>query len=62
MKFYHFECPVCEYDDKELGRFATEQEIYCGLCAADNGRDVLVKRWPVDSDEGDLHIPKIANT
>lgn len=47
---YHFECPVCEFDDGELGRLATEHEIYCGMCAADNGRVVRLVRWR----EGDL--------
>lgn len=45
-QFYHFECPVCEFDDKEAGALATERRIYCGMCAGDNGRDVLLVRWP----------------
>jgi hypothetical protein len=40
-----FECPVCEYDHKEAGKLATDQQIYCVLCAGDNGRDVLLRKW-----------------
>ena len=47
---YHFECPVCEYDDKEAGRLADETQIYCGMCAGDSGKDVLLKRWPATSE------------
>jgi hypothetical protein len=46
MTEYHFQCPECGFDDKEAGQFATEKQIYCGLCAGDNGRDVLLHRWP----------------
>jgi len=42
---WHFECPVCGFDDAEHGRLATDAQIYCGECAGDNGRDVLLKRW-----------------
>lgn len=41
---YEFKCPVCNFDHKELGRLLYEHEIYCGICAEDNGRDVTVSR------------------
>lgn len=43
---YHFQCPVCEFDDKEAGRLAQESETNCPLCAGDTGHFVLLKRWP----------------
>ena len=48
---YHFECRECGYDDKEAGKLATEKQIYCGLCASDNGRDVLLHRWPARAEQ-----------
>jgi rubredoxin len=41
---YYFECPVCGFDHHEAKRLAEEDEIYCPLCAGDNGRDVRLKR------------------
>lgn len=52
---YHFLCPVCEYGDAEAGKLATESQIYCGLCATDNGVDVLLKRWPAKEGDADDH-------
>jgi hypothetical protein len=43
-RLFHFECPVCGFDDNEAGSLASESQIYCGLCAEDNGKDVLLKR------------------
>lgn len=46
MKLFHFVCPVCDFDDEEAKRLSTFDQIYCGLCAEDNGHDVQVRRWP----------------
>ncbi len=45
VESYHFECPVCGFDDDEAGALAPEHAIYCGMCAGDNGRDVRLRRW-----------------
>lgn len=42
---YHFECKVCEYTDKEAGRLAREQDIYCPLCLEDCGHFNRLRRW-----------------
>lgn len=42
---YEFECPECGFDNKEAKKLATEQQKYCGMCAGDSGRDVLMRRW-----------------
>jgi hypothetical protein len=47
---HHFECPACEFNDVEAKLYASPDEIYCSLCAADNGRDVLLIKWPVIPD------------
>ncbi|MBY0561546.1 hypothetical protein [Hyphomicrobium sp.] len=43
---YHFECPVCGYDETESGQLATEGQRFCGLCAADCGPDEVLIKWP----------------
>lgn len=43
-KLFWFRCPVCDYDSAEAGYLHEEKTqpiLYCGLCASDNGRDVL---------------------
>lgn len=44
-KRWHFSCPECWYDDSEAGGLATDEQIYCGICADDTGRAVLLRRW-----------------
>jgi hypothetical protein len=53
-----FECPVCEYDHKEAGALATDQQIYCALCAGDCGRDVLLRRWLPEEHRADRATPE----
>ncbi len=48
IRRWHFECPECEYDDREAGQLATNNEIYCPLCASDSGHIVTLKRWLQD--------------
>lgn len=48
---WHFKCPECDYDDKEAGRLATDDEIYCALCFSDCLHKVLLKRWPATGEE-----------
>lgn len=48
---YHFRCPVCEDNDEEAGYLADEQQIYCGTCAGDTGKDVRLERWPAQEGE-----------
>ena len=43
-RLYHFECPECGYDDAEAGVLATEKQCYCGLCAGDTGKEVLIRK------------------
>ena len=43
---WHFECPVCQFDDKEAGRLATDTERFCTLCSEDSHRLVALRRWP----------------
>jgi hypothetical protein len=47
VTYYEFSCPECGFDHEEAGRLATEREIYCGVCAGDCGRDVLLSRRAV---------------
>lgn len=42
---WHFECPDCQFDDKEAGELATDSEVYCPLCAADSGHTVTLRKW-----------------
>jgi hypothetical protein len=48
---YHFECPVCEYDDAELGRCLPWGDHYCGLCWADNRRAVRLRLTRIQETE-----------
>jgi hypothetical protein len=48
IRRWHFRCPECEFDDAEAKALATDDEVYCGMCAADCGRDVRLKRWLED--------------
>lgn len=42
---YRWECPECKYDWNESNSLATEREVYCGLCAEDCGRNVVIRKW-----------------
>lgn len=46
MTLYRFECHDCGFDDIEAGELATEEQVYCPLCAEDSGRAVRLFRWP----------------
>lgn len=48
---WHFECPECEFDDKEAGQLADDDTIYCSMCAEDTGHIVLLRRWLADQPE-----------
>ena len=50
---YEWECPECGCSSRETGRLATEQQVYCGLCAGDTGRDVRLNRWRPGEGAGD---------
>lgn len=41
---WHFECPDCGFDDKQLGRLAVDNQRYCGTCSQ-NGKNRRVVRW-----------------
>jgi len=34
--------------DFELGRPAADQELICDLCLGEEGRLILLQRWPAD--------------
>lgn len=48
---WHFECPDCQYDDKEAGFLRTDDEIYCPMCWADSLHLVVLRRWKGNGDE-----------
>ena len=45
---FHFECPECEYDDKEAGALAERSPLCCPLCLEDTGRFVPLRMWPAE--------------
>lgn len=44
-----FECPECQFDNVEAGKLATDEQVYCPVCAGDSGRDVRLRRWAPDT-------------
>ena len=45
---WHSQCPECRMGDFELGRPAADQELICDLCLGEEGRLILLQRWPAD--------------
>lgn len=51
---FHFECPECEFDDKEAGWLAERSPLFCPLCLIDTGHFVPLRMWPADDAARDL--------
>jgi hypothetical protein len=42
---WHFQCPECGFGDREIGRFAVDEELTCEVCLEEGGRTVRLERW-----------------
>ena len=43
---WHFQCPECGMGDFELGHLAEDQKLFCEVCLEEEGRLILLERWP----------------
>jgi len=48
IRFWHFQCPECGTSDQEFRHLAEAHDVHCEVCLADNGRTVMLRRWPAD--------------
>jgi hypothetical protein len=48
--YWHFHCPECGMGDFELGHLADDQEFVCQVCLEEEGRLILLERWPADEE------------
>jgi hypothetical protein len=46
IRFWHFRCPECGMGDQEFGQLAEAHDIHCEVCLEDQGRTVVLRRWP----------------
>ena len=44
-RIWHFECPICEYDDIEHGSLALAAEMWCPRCFSDSLQVVRLRTW-----------------
>jgi hypothetical protein len=42
---WHFHCPECGLGDREFGYLLADDEIHCLICAEEDGREVVLRRW-----------------
>lgn len=47
----HWECPECEYDDREAGYLLPDGDHWCPLCASDSGHDVRLRMTRIHEPE-----------
>jgi hypothetical protein len=45
---WYFQCPECGMGDFELGHLAEDQKLFCEVCLEEEGRLILLERWPAD--------------
>ena len=45
---WHFHCPECGMGDFELGCLADDQQLFCEVCLEEEGRLILLERWPTE--------------
>ncbi len=53
IPLWHYHCPECGIGDGETGYHAQTHAIYCEVCLED-GRQVKLRRWPVDHESSAL--------
>lgn len=65
MSYIYCECTICENSmviHRDSMKNFTNEDVYCYLCAADSGKEIIMKKRPaLDTDVGETYDERKKN-